>query len=98
MNLSINDKLIESDDTDHYAEHVGNGGWCVTWLEDRVLTKEQAVAAVELAEIVSQGRDDKDTTNYAYLTWQRVMQLAEVLGVVPLKTVLDLEKQMKKER
>lgn len=89
--LSITDKLIESDLTDHYAEHVGNGGWCATWLEDRVLTKEQAIAAIELAEIVARGRDDKETTNYAYFTWQRVKELSEVLGVIPLKTVLYLE-------
>lgn len=97
MNMSINDKLIESDDTDHYAEHVGNAGWCVTWLENRVLTRDEAIAAVELAEIVARGRDDKNTSNYAYLTWQRVMELADILGVVPLKTVLDLEQQLKEK-
>lgn len=76
-----------------------NAGWFNgAWLPDRRLTKAEAEAAIELAEIVAQGRDDKDTTNYAYLTWRRVMELAEVLDVVPLKTVLDLEKQMKKEQ
>lgn len=53
MNLNITDKLIESDDTDHYAEHVGNGGWCVTWLPDRVLDRNQAITAMTIAEEVS---------------------------------------------
>ena len=90
--LITSDKLIESDGTDHYAEHVGNGGWCVTWLEGRVLSRDEAIAAMELAEIVSRGRDGgPDTTNYAYFTWIRIKELAEVLGVIPLKTVLYLE-------
>lgn len=55
------------------------------------LTSRQDEALIELVAIVAKGRDDKETTNYAYLTWQRVMQLAKVLDVIPLKTVLYLE-------
>lgn len=55
------------------------------------LTARQDEALIELVSIVARGRDDKDTTNYAYLTWERVKELAEVLGVIPLKTVLYLE-------
>lgn len=98
MTLSITDTRITSDLTDHYAKDMGDGTWGATWPEKRSLTREQASAAMELVEVVAKGRDDTDTTNYAYLTWQRVKVLAEVLGVVPLKTVLDLEKQMKKEQ
>lgn len=92
MTLSINDTLITSDLTDHYAKDMGDGTWGATWPEKRSLTREQALAAMELVEIVARGRDGgPNTTNYAYLTWQRVMELAEVLGVLPLKTVLYLE-------
>lgn len=63
----------------------------VTDMRGAVLTVEQDHALVELVAIVSRGRDDKSTTNYAYLTWERVKELADILGVIPLKTVLYLE-------
>ena len=93
MTLSITDTLITSDVTDHQAAKVTRDeAWVCTWTGDRRLPKDEAAAAVELAEIVARGRDDEPrTTNYAYLTWQRVMELAKVLGVIPLKTVLYLE-------
>lgn len=56
------------------------------------LTPEQEDALTELVGIVARGRDGgPHTTNYAYFTWQRVKELAEILGVIPLKTVLYLE-------
>lgn len=93
MTLSITDTLITSDITDHQAAQVTrDDAWVCTWMNDRRLTKDEATAAMELAEIVARGRDGgPDTTNYAYLTWERVKELAEVLGVIPLKTVLYLE-------
>lgn len=92
MTLSITDAFIDSDITDHHAALITREGeWACSWTEDRKLTRAQAIAAMELAEIVARGRDDKDTTNYSYLTWQRVKELADILGVIPLKTVLDLE-------
>lgn len=95
MTLTITDTLITSDLTSHTATRTPAEPlptWRVSWLSDRVLNLDGAKAAMELAEIVAKGRDGgPDTTNYAYLTWQRVMELAEVLGVIPLKTVLYLE-------
>lgn len=93
MTLSITDTLIASDVTDHQAAVLPiASAWTCTWMAERRLTKAEAQAAMELAEIVAKGRDGgPDTTNYAYFTWQRVMELAEVLGVIPLKTVLYLE-------
>lgn len=100
MTLSITDTLIKSDTTAHRAvldNYAGRDSWMVSWwhvdkFEDRALTKADAIAAMELAEIVARGRDDEPrTSNYPYLTWQRVKELAEVLGVVALKTVLYLE-------
>lgn len=93
MTLSITDTLITSDVTNHQAAVLPLAdAWTCTWMADRRLTKDEATAAIELAEIVSRGRDGgPDTTNYAYLTWERVKELAEVLGVIPLKTVLYLE-------
>lgn len=95
MTLSITDILIMSDITPHTAAVVAAGeedGWQVSWQRGVPLTRAQALAAVELAEIVARGRDDEPrTSNYAPLTWERVKKLAEVLGVIPLKTVLYLE-------
>lgn len=96
MTLSITDTLITSDITHHTAQIRKPAvlvTWEVSWFWNSVgLTKDQALAAMELAEIVAKGRDGgPDTTSYAYLTWQRVMELAEALGVIPLKTVLYLE-------
>lgn len=93
MTLIVQDTLITSDISDHQAAVLPLAeAWTCTWMAERRLTKDEAVAAMELVEIVSRGRDGgPDTTNYAYLTWRRVMELAEVLGVVPLKTVLYLE-------
>lgn len=92
MTLSITDTVITSDITDHHCTRFNpNKGWFCTWVTEQRLTTDQAIAAMELAEIVAKGRDDKETTNYAYFTWQRVKELSEVLGVIPLKTVLYLE-------
>lgn len=56
------------------------------------LTSEQDEALAELMGIVARGRDDEPrTSNYAYRTWERVKELADILGVIPLKTVLYLE-------
>lgn len=104
MTLSITKTLttarIHSDITTHDArwDFTSKGvAWQVSWWDtsvfgERDLTQEEAIAAIELAEIVARGRDGgPDTTNYAYFTWERVKELAEVLGVIPLKTVLYLE-------
>ena len=93
MTLSITDTLITSDTTDHHCTRFNpDAGWFCTWMTDRRLTLDKAKAAVELAEIVARGRDDEPrTSNYAYRTWERVKELADILGVVPLKTVLYLE-------
>jgi len=53
MALTITESRIESEDTDHYAEHVGSGMWCVTWLLNRVLDRNQAITAMTLAEEVA---------------------------------------------
>lgn len=95
MTLSVTDTDITSDVTRHHARRLKPvlNNWEVSWFWNSTgLTKDQAIAAMELAEIVAKGRDGgPDTTNYAYDTWRRVMELADVLGVRPLKTVLLLE-------
>jgi len=51
---TITDKTMRSTDTAHTAEAV-DGGWAVTWLPGRVLTRNQAVTAMQLAAAVGRG-------------------------------------------
>lgn len=90
--LTFDDDHVSSDVTPHFADRLEDDAWVVSWQPDRQMTRAQAAAAIELAQIVAKGRDGgPDTTNYAYFTWERVKELAEVLRVIPLKTVLYLE-------
>ena len=51
MTLTITDRIIRSLDTRHTAScRPGAAEWQVTWLPGRILTQDQAVAAMELAE------------------------------------------------
>ncbi|WP_228819193.1 hypothetical protein [Nocardia transvalensis] len=43
--------LMASDQTAHQARSVGEGGWVVSFLPGRTLTMEQAVAAIQIAEV-----------------------------------------------
>ncbi|MEU1983681.1 hypothetical protein [Nocardia sp. NPDC019395] len=45
--------LMTSDQTDHQAKSVGSGGWVVSFLPGRTLTTEQAMAAMQAAEVVA---------------------------------------------
>lgn len=52
MTIQVIKSLITSDQTEHRARSVGQGGWVVSWLPGRTITTEQAVAAMQLAEAV----------------------------------------------
>ncbi|MEC3915519.1 hypothetical protein [Nocardia sp. CDC160] len=53
MTIQVTHSLITSDQTQHRARSVGQGGWAVSWLPGRTITTEQAVVAMQLAEAVS---------------------------------------------
>jgi hypothetical protein len=58
MGLSISDNQISSDDSPHSAHYwraLGDGtsGWRCTWLPGRTLTKDEARAAMKLADSVA---------------------------------------------
>jgi hypothetical protein len=48
---TITDQIMRSADTRHTARPTRDG-WEVTWLPDRTLTRNQAVTAIMLAELV----------------------------------------------
>ena len=54
MNIKITDQAMTSDTTPHSTHPAGNG-WAVTWLPGRVLTRNQAITAMVLAETVADG-------------------------------------------
>ena len=55
MTLAITDRIIRSLDTRHTAScRPGAAEWQVTWLPGRILTQDQAAAAMELAEASGQ--------------------------------------------
>ncbi|MGV9832930.1 hypothetical protein ACWDUL_01815 [Nocardia niigatensis] len=53
MTIQVFESLITSDRTRHRARSVGQGGWVVSWLPGRTITLDQAVAAIQLAEVVA---------------------------------------------
>jgi hypothetical protein len=60
MNIRITDEAMTSDTTPH-STHPDGDGWAVTWLTDRVLTRNQPITAMVLAETIAGGvRDDTD--------------------------------------
>ena len=52
MNIKITDEAMTSDTTPHSTRPDGHG-WAVTWLPGRVLTRNQAITAMMLAETVA---------------------------------------------
>lgn len=59
MATTITDVLMTSDQTPHtaqWSQHAaadGKGAWVVSWLPQRLLTRDQAITAMTLAEVVA---------------------------------------------
>lgn len=50
--LTITDKIMRSNQTRHSAAAAAGDGWTVTWLPGRVLTRNQAITAMTIAQLV----------------------------------------------
>ncbi|WP_280268389.1 hypothetical protein [Nocardia wallacei] len=70
----IGSSLMTSDLTPHRARSVGQAGWVVSYLPGRTLTCQQAVAALQVAEVVP-------TLLHA------VGGLADEVGLTPMEAV-----------
>ncbi|WP_405182053.1 hypothetical protein OG225_13765 [Nocardia sp. NBC_01377] len=86
MTIFVTDWSMTSDITEHGAHRVADKwlkSWRLSWLPDRLLTREQALAGMDLAEIVS-------TRSFRYDngTFLRAVHTAGQLGI-PLEQ-LDL--------
>lgn len=87
MALTVTDRLVRSLATGHVAEAAGQAdadGWRVTWLPGRALTRVQAIAAMELAEMAemaAEAQDDCDPGVYDETYWSRADDHAGQLGL-----------------
>ena len=52
MSTIVTDALMNSASTPHVAHRQGDGTWRVSWLPDRTLTRDQGLAAINLAEVI----------------------------------------------
>ena len=69
MNIKITDKAMTSDTTPHSTCPDGVG-WAVTWLAGRILTRNQAITAMVLAETVAGGLGDHTDKRWLFIeTW-----------------------------
>jgi hypothetical protein len=58
MATRITDAAMTSDQTPHSAQAAPGGGWAVTWLPGRTLTRDQAITAMTIAEVVRTHADE----------------------------------------
>lgn len=57
MTLTITDEALTSDATRHPDPVPGERGWVVSWMPERVLSRNQAITAMTIAEAVAQQGD-----------------------------------------
>jgi hypothetical protein len=79
MATRITDTEMTSDQTRHTAHVTETGSWAVSWLPNRVFTRNQAVTAMTIAEIVVERADilaDSSST-----LWWHLDSWAEELGI-----------------
>ncbi|UGT43246.1 hypothetical protein LTV02_07620 [Nocardia yamanashiensis] len=90
MTLQSTDDLITSDRTPEFAIRIPGGEhWLVTWLEDRELSREQAIGAMILDETLSD-----PATAAAELGLELAAVHAEQLGLDLREAVLRLSLRM----
>lgn len=88
MATRITDVLMTSDQTPHsaqWSQHAaadGQGAWVVSWLPLRLLTRDQAITAMTLAEVATTG-DLSPTGQW----WLFVEGWADELGLTAQRAV-----------
>jgi hypothetical protein len=78
LGTKISDGEMSSDQTRHTARAAG-GGWTVTWLPGRVLTRDQAITAMTIAEVAA--AHDWAIDGGADPIWLHVDSWAAELGI-----------------
>jgi len=77
--LTVTDRLIRGLVTDHTAAAVA-GGWTLTWLPGRLVTREQALAGMSLAEIIARTPPDDIGAGRWRQEWDRLAAVLELDG------------------
>lgn len=90
--MQITEQEMTSDVTPHRAEWSsdaaadGNGAWVVSWLPLRLLSQDQAVTAMVMAENVAQGRAVPGHRVWAHFeNWARELHLTAAEALARLK-------------
>ncbi len=84
MNIKIIGEAMTSDTTPHSARPDGDG-WAVTWLPGRVLTRNQAITAMVLAETVAGGPCDHTDKQWLFIeSWANELGMtgADAVGKI----------------
>jgi hypothetical protein len=78
MAIEITDKIMRSGQNRHTATYLGSAdgweSWEVTWLPARILSRDQAISAMQIAEDAAHGLEPDRM-------WRFVASWAEELGV-----------------
>lgn len=78
MSTKITDTEMTSDLTRH-AARAADGGWAVSWLPGRTLTRDEAITAMTIAEAVAEHADD--LADPAHKLWWHMNGWAAELGL-----------------
>lgn len=84
MRLTITDDRMTAEHSRHYAEQiVGVDGWRVSWLRGRTLTRNEAITALSLADVVAEQVLTSD-----HLRWPLIDTWAAELGLTGPRAVV----------
>ena len=84
MNIRITDEAMTSDTTPHGTRSDADG-WAVTWLPGRVLTRNQAITAMVLAETVTGNIGDHTDKRWLFIeSWANELGMtgADAVGKI----------------
>jgi hypothetical protein len=77
MSLTITATTMSSSQSPHTARRQDEGGWEVSWLPGRVLTQNQAVTAMTIADVTA----TRDLTGSTDKMWPHLGNWAAELGL-----------------
>lgn len=89
MITRITDCEMTSDQTRHTARADAGGGWVVTWLPGRVLTRSQAITAMTLAAVLAVHDHNGAPLHRDSPVWLHVDNWAAELGISGSRAVAE---------
>lgn len=86
MGVEISGQGMRSTTSGHTAKRLTSGGWVLSWLPGRVLTRNQAVSGLLLADTAGDGLEPGDSRWPALDSWARELDLSGPEAVVRVST------------